>query len=96
MGMERLGTEWQVLSDEVLTGRRDWRTAHPTARFAEIEAAVAERLNRMRVRMLEAARPPCWSVRPAGVRGAAVCPSAGHTGTDAEQPVAALGADHRG
>jgi YgiT-type zinc finger domain-containing protein len=44
---------WQQLSEEVLTGLRDWRAAHPRATFAEIEAVVDERLNGMRARMLE-------------------------------------------
>src|SRR5437764_3969565 len=44
---------WQKLSEEVLTGLRDWRAAHPRAPFAEIEAVVDERLNGMRARMLE-------------------------------------------
>ena len=51
------GTEqearWQQLSEEVMTGLRDWRAAHPRATFVEIEAVVDERLNRMRARMLE-------------------------------------------
>ena len=41
--------------EEVLTGMREWRTAHPQASFAEIEAAVDERLGRVRARMLEEA-----------------------------------------
>ena len=45
--------QWQQLSEEVMTGLRDWRTAHPRATFAEIEAVVDERLNGMRARMLE-------------------------------------------
>lgn len=44
---------WQKLSEEVMTGLRDWRAAHPRATFAEIEAAVDERLNGMRARVLE-------------------------------------------
>ena len=30
----------------------DWRVAHPTARFSEIEAALDERLNQVRARVL--------------------------------------------
>ncbi len=40
-------------SEEIITGMRDWRTAHPTATFAQIEAAVDERLNRLRARMVQ-------------------------------------------
>ena len=35
-----MGASWEHLVQEVLTGRRDWRAAHPKATFAEIEAAV--------------------------------------------------------
>jgi ribosomal protein S27AE len=45
--------QWQGQMDEVLSGMREWRTAHPRATFAEIELAVDERLNRLRARMLE-------------------------------------------
>ena len=45
--------QWQQVSEEVMTGLRDWRAAHPRATFAEIEAVVDERLNGMRARMLE-------------------------------------------
>jgi predicted RNA-binding Zn-ribbon protein involved in translation (DUF1610 family) len=38
---------------DVLNGMREWRTAHSTATFAEIEAAVDERLSRVRAQMLE-------------------------------------------
>jgi hypothetical protein len=43
----------QQLSEEVMTGLRDWRAAHPRAPFAEREAVGDERLNRMRARMLK-------------------------------------------
>src|SRR5579862_7502971 len=55
MQWDAFGAQWQALTEEVLSGMRDWRTAHPKATFAEIEAAVDERLARMRARMLEAA-----------------------------------------
>jgi hypothetical protein len=45
--------EWQALSEEVYSGLADWRAAHPRARFAEIEAAVEERLAGLRARLLE-------------------------------------------
>ena len=34
------------------TGMADWRAAHPKATFSEIEAALDERLNRVRARVL--------------------------------------------
>ena len=47
--------EWQALSEEVYSGMADWRAAHPRAPFAEIEAAVEERLAGLRARLLERA-----------------------------------------
>jgi YgiT-type zinc finger domain-containing protein len=47
--------EWQALSEEVYSGMGDWRAAHPRATFAEIEAAVEERLAGLRARLLERA-----------------------------------------
>jgi YgiT-type zinc finger domain-containing protein len=47
--------EWQALSEEAYSGMADWRAAHPRATFAEIEAAVEERLAGLRTRMLERA-----------------------------------------
>ena len=56
-GMEReeLEEKWVELAEEVVTGVRDWRAAHPKATFREIEAAVDERVDRMRARLLEEA-----------------------------------------
>ena len=75
MAEESLGTRWQALIEDVCTGMQDWRTAHPQASFAELEAAVDAHLAGVRARMLaEAAlasrsadvgalppaeRPPC-------------------------------------
>jgi YgiT-type zinc finger domain-containing protein len=50
---EQSEQQWRTLSEEVMTGLRDWQAAHPRATFAEIEAVVDERLNGMRARMLE-------------------------------------------
>ena len=41
--------------EDVLTGMGDWRTAHPKATLVEIAAAVDERLDRVRARMLQEA-----------------------------------------
>lgn len=48
-------TEWQGLSEEVYSGLADWRAAHPRATLAEIEAAVEERLAKLRARLVERA-----------------------------------------
>jgi YgiT-type zinc finger domain-containing protein len=44
---------WQELTDEVITGMKEWRLQHPKATLREIEAALDERLNKVRARMLE-------------------------------------------
>lgn len=44
---------WHELSEEVITGMKEWRLQHPRATFAEIEAALDERLARLRARMLQ-------------------------------------------
>jgi hypothetical protein len=75
MDTERLGQRWREQLEEVQQGRADWRAAHPKATLREIEAALDERLARMKARLLEEAalaseaadlggrpaaeRPPC-------------------------------------
>ena len=44
---------WRALSEDVLSGMADWRTAHPRATFAEIEAELETQLARLRARFLE-------------------------------------------
>ena len=72
-------SRWRVLSDEVLTGLRDWRTAHPRATFAEIEAAVEERLRRLRAQLLQdvalTSAAAVWPDTPTAARPA--CPDCG-------------------
>jgi YgiT-type zinc finger domain-containing protein len=55
MGKDRLGERWSELAEEVEQGLADWRAAHPKATFREIEAALDERLTRMKARLLEEA-----------------------------------------
>jgi len=43
---------WSEDAASVWTGLADWRAAHPTATFEEIEAALDERLNQVRARVL--------------------------------------------
>jgi YgiT-type zinc finger domain-containing protein len=78
MADERWAGRWRELSEEVLTGMQDWRAAHPRATFAEIEAAVDERLNGLRARMLEEAALAS-AVTDLGTRGAErpPCPTCG-------------------
>jgi hypothetical protein len=51
--MQEFDQQWQKLSEEVLVGMKEWREQHPKATFAEIEAALDERLGRLRARMLQ-------------------------------------------
>jgi hypothetical protein len=75
MDRDPFDQRWWPLAQEVLTGMKEWRLQHPTATLSEIEAALDERLGRLRARMLEdaalaspvaswdqeqgEARPPC-------------------------------------
>ncbi len=56
-------------AQDVLTGMREWRTAHPRATLAEIEAALDERLARLRVALLAeaalASPAADWTATPA-------------------------------
>jgi hypothetical protein len=44
--------QWQRDAASVWTGMAAWRAAHPKATFSEIEAALDERLNQVRARVL--------------------------------------------
>jgi len=71
--------EWETLSREVLTGMKEWRLQHPRATLREMEAALDERLTRMRARMLEdmalASRMANW--KEEGEEGKPMCPHCG-------------------
>jgi hypothetical protein len=57
--------EWAALSEEVLSGMRDWRAQHPQASLREIEVELDTRWAQMRARMLEnlalQSRATAWS-----------------------------------
>jgi len=75
MWSDETEAHWQDEVDAVVTGMKEWRLQHPRASLREIEAALDERLAKMRARMLrdlalasaaahvsaapEAQRPPC-------------------------------------
>ncbi len=75
MWSDQLEARWRELTEEVITGMKEWRLAHPKATFREIEAALDEKLAKVRARMLQDAalasaatdlqgaeareRPPC-------------------------------------
>ncbi len=75
MRIEDLEARWHELSEEVMTGMKEWRLQHPKATFREIEAALDERLGRLRARILEDAalvsRAAEWEAHAAD---APVCP----------------------
>ena len=70
---------WRALSDEVLTGMKEWRLHHPRATLSEIEAALDERLARLRARMLEDAALASAAADWDAAQGATppVCPQCG-------------------
>lgn len=45
--------QWASLSEDMLSGMRDWRVQHPRATLQEIEAELDRRLTRVRARLLE-------------------------------------------
>lgn len=51
-GQEGAAQRWAGDAESVWTGMADWRAAHPKATFSEIEAALDERLNQVRARVL--------------------------------------------
>jgi|SRR5579871_2551585 len=89
MDADRVEAHWPALIEDVMTGMQDWRTAHPHATFREIEAAVNERLDRVRARMLEAAALASAAAPVGGATAPPVpCPACG-------QPLAARGTHER-
>jgi len=78
MRTEDLDARWHQVAEDVMTGMKEWRIAHPQATFREIEAALDERLARLRARMLEDAllvsRAADWE---AGSGASPVCPECG-------------------
>jgi hypothetical protein len=45
--------EWDTLAEDVLSGMKEWRLQHPKATLRQIEAALDERLGKLRARMLQ-------------------------------------------
>ena len=50
--LEGAAQRWAGDAESMWTGIADWRAAHPKATFSEIEAALDERLNQVRARVL--------------------------------------------
>lgn len=59
--MQEFDQNWQKLSEEVLTGMKEWREQHPKATLNEIEEALDERLGRLRAQMLQDAALASYS-----------------------------------
>ncbi len=53
MELKQATRKWGRLSEEVITGMRDWREQHPKATLREIERTLDERLARLRAQMLQ-------------------------------------------
>lgn len=45
--------EWEVLSNELLNGMKEWRIQHPKAPLREIETALDKRMAQLRAKMLQ-------------------------------------------
>lgn len=76
MWTKEMEARWRQLTEEVMTGMKEWRLAHPKATFKEIEAALDERLAKVRARMLQdvALASAAADLKAAGVEERAVCP----------------------
>jgi RNase P subunit RPR2 len=70
-------TDWKSVSEEALSGVREWREEHPKATLQEIEQAIDERLSRLRVRMVQdvAQQSAASDWKGAGSDPSAVCPN---------------------
>jgi ribosomal protein S27AE len=76
---ENLDKHWRALSEEILSGMKEWRLAHPNATFREIEDAVHERVSRLEAQMIQdtvqADERSEWAQGPAKFRPS--CPNCG-------------------
>lgn len=53
MRQENFDGQWQTMSEELLTGMKEWRRQNPRATLAEIEKALDQRMARLRRQMLQ-------------------------------------------
>lgn len=79
MWSDQLEARWRELSEEVITGMKEWRLAHPKATFREIEAALDEKLAKVRARMLQdvALASAATDLKGAEARERPQCPKCG-------------------
>jgi hypothetical protein len=50
---DEIDPSWRKLSEEVLSGMKEWRQARPKAILREIEEAVTERMSRLTARLIQ-------------------------------------------
>ena len=79
MELKDWGLAWPELSEEAITGMKEWRLQNPKATFAEIEKELDLRLAKLRGRMLQdtalASSSRDWSGNQRGERP--LCPDCG-------------------
>ena len=72
MGRDDFDQDWRTLSEDILSGVYEWRLQHPKATLTELEAAIDERLARLRTKMLQdaalATPATTWGDAPAEER----------------------------
>ncbi len=80
MQWEDVDAQWHKLTDEVITGMKEWRMRHPKATFREIETELDKRLAVVRVRMLEDAAllSRATDAESEAAGDALACPKCGH------------------
>ncbi|WP_149404829.1 hypothetical protein [Dictyobacter arantiisoli] len=49
---EAMDKEWRDLSEDILSGMKEWRLAHPKATFREIEQETSEQMSRLQARIV--------------------------------------------
>jgi hypothetical protein len=74
---ENLDKHWRPWSEEILSGMKEWRLAHPNATFRESENAGHERVSRLEAQIIQetgqADERSEWAQEPAKSR--APCPN---------------------
>jgi NADH pyrophosphatase NudC (nudix superfamily) len=77
MNGQEMSQQWQQSSQQASQAVAHWRTAHPQATLAEIEAAVDEQMNRLRARMIEEVAQASPLEQEGESRQARTCPQCG-------------------
>lgn len=67
--LEGAAQRWAGDAESMWTGMADWRAAHPTATFSEIETALDARLKQVRARVLADLALASAAARVAGAPG---------------------------